>query len=109
LIDDPKPSTILQTVKLPIVEMERCVMAFRRFADVSENQQMCVGGIPGEDSCGGDSGGPLMKVNSLDGPPKYYFIGIVSFGAKSCGASRTPAIYSRVATYTTWILNNMHP
>ncbi|XP_011874753.1 PREDICTED: uncharacterized protein LOC105565840 [Vollenhovia emeryi] len=78
-INDPKPSIILQTVKLPVVEMDRCVIAFKSYADVSGKQQMCVGGIPGEDSCGGDSGGPLMKVESLDGPPKYYLIGIVSF------------------------------
>lgn len=109
MIDDPKPSIILQTVKLPIVDMDRCVMAFRSYTDVSGNEQMCVGGVPGEDSCGGDSGGPLMKVESLNGPPKYYFIGIVSFGTKSCGASKTPAVYSRVATYTTWILNNIVP
>ncbi|KAG5334970.1 EAST protease, partial [Acromyrmex charruanus] len=108
-INDPKPSTILQTVKLPIVKMDRCVMAFRRYAEISEDRQMCVGGVPGRDSCGGDSGGPLMQVNSLNGPPKYYFIGIVSFGQKSCGVSETPAIYSRVAAYTTWILNTMHP
>ncbi|XP_011629948.1 CLIP domain-containing serine protease 2-like [Pogonomyrmex barbatus] len=108
-INDPKPSTILQTVKLPIVEMDKCVIAFKSYADVSGNQQMCVGGIPGQDSCGGDSGGPLMKVESLNGPPRYHLIGIVSFGAKSCGASTTPAIYSNVAMYITWILDQMHP
>ncbi|KYM76561.1 Serine protease easter [Atta colombica] len=107
--DDPKPSTILQTVKLPIVKMDGCIMAFRRYAEVSEDQQMCVGGVPGHDSCSGDSGGPLMQVNSLNGPPKYYFIGIVSFGTKSCGTFKTPAIYSKVAAYITWILNTMHP
>lgn len=85
------------------------MVAFKSYANVSENQQMCVGGVPGEDSCGGDSGGPLMKVESLNGPPKYYFIGIVSFGATSCGASKTPAVYSKIAMYTTWILNNMLP
>ncbi|KAG5321096.1 EAST protease, partial [Pseudoatta argentina] len=89
--------------------MDRCVMAFRRNAEISEDRQMCVGGVPGRDSCGGDSGGLLMQVNSLNGPPKYYFIGIVSFGQKSCGVSETHAIYSRVAAYTTWILNTMHP
>lgn len=77
---------------------------------MSEHDQMCVGGIIGEDSCGGDSGGPLMKVLSDERPPpKYYLIGIVSFGAKACGASRTPAIYSRIAAYTTWILDNIQP
>jgi len=89
--------------------MDGCTMAFRRYAEVSEDQQMCVGGVPGHDSCSGDSGGPLMQVNSLNGPPKYYFIGIVSFGTKSCGVFETPAVYSKVAAYITWILNTMHP
>ena len=70
---------------------------------------MCVGGEIGKDSCGGDSGGPLMKVEVLDGPPKYYLIGIVSFGAKHCGESTTPAVYSRVSSYITWILDNVSP
>lgn len=70
---------------------------------------MCVGGIIGEDSCGGDSGGPLMKVEAVDGPPKYYFLGVVSFGAKHCGESSTPAVYSRIAEYLRWILDNMRP
>lgn len=68
---------------------------------------MCVGGVPGEDSCGGDSGAPLMKVESQDGPPRYYLIGIVSFGAKNCGASTTPAINANVAKYITWILDRI--
>ncbi|XP_070528707.1 spaetzle-processing enzyme-like isoform X1 [Cardiocondyla obscurior] len=106
-INKPKPSIILQTVKLPVVEMDRCVIAFRSYADISEDEQMCVGGVPGQDSCGGDSGGPLMKAESLDGPPKYYLLGVVSFGTKACGASRTPAIYSKIARYITWILNNI--
>lgn len=89
--------------------MDKCLQSvLSNFAAMSEQEQMCVGGIIGEDSCGGDSGGPLMKVLSDEGP-RYYLIGIVSFGAKACGASRTPAIYSRVAAYTTWILDNIQP
>ncbi|KMQ96719.1 serine protease easter [Lasius niger] len=109
-INDPQPSTILQTIKLPVVEMDRCLQsALSNFAEMSEQQQMCVGGVIGQDSCGGDSGGPLMKVQSLNGPPRYYLIGVVSFGAKACGASKIPAIYSKVAAYTIWILDHVHP
>ncbi|KAM0737338.1 CLIP domain-containing serine protease HP8 [Formica fusca] len=108
-INDPQPSTILQTIKIPIVKMDRCVQSFKNFAQMSEQHQMCVGGVLGEDSCGGDSGGPLMKVQSLNGLTRYYFIGIVSFGAKACGASQTPAIYSKIAAYTTWILKHISP
>ncbi|XP_014477727.1 PREDICTED: serine protease easter [Dinoponera quadriceps] len=105
-INDPKPSTILQTVKLPIVDTNRCQISFKSYTNI-DNRQMCVGGVLGEDSCGGDSGGPLMKVESSDGPPRYYFIGIVSFGAKNCGGSLTPAVYSKIAEYVTWILDHI--
>ncbi|XP_067203996.1 CLIP domain-containing serine protease HP8-like [Linepithema humile] len=107
--DDPKPSIILQTIKLPIVEIDRCAKAFKSYTTV-DDKQMCVGGVLGQDSCGGDSGGPLMKVESQDGtPPRYYLIGIVSFGAKFCGSSTMPAVYSSIAKYITWILDHISP
>ncbi|XP_072749673.1 melanization protease 1-like [Anoplolepis gracilipes] len=108
-INNPKSSIILQTLKLPVLEMGRCIKSFKSFTELSGQQQMCAGGVVGEDSCGGDSGGPLMKVQSLNGPPRYYFIGIVSFGAKACGSFTTPAIYSKVAAYIPWILQNISP
>lgn len=70
---------------------------------------MCVGGKIGYDSCTGDSGGPLMKVEAVDGPPKYYLIGIVSFGSKQCGKFAIPAVYTQVSQYLTWILNHLKP
>ncbi|XP_024938860.1 uncharacterized protein LOC107265735 [Cephus cinctus] len=105
-INDPRPSTILQTIRLPIVDVERCRKAFKSHADVGE-EQICVGGVIGQDSCGGDSGGPLMKVESVHGPPKYFIIGLVSFGAKHCGESMTPAVYTKMSYYLSWILNNI--
>ncbi|XP_066996045.2 CLIP domain-containing serine protease B4 [Anabrus simplex] len=107
-IDTPKPSAILQTIKLAVVDNERCVDAFRMHADIGPTQ-MCVGGIVGQDSCGGDSGGPLMKVDVLDdGPPRYYLLGVVSFGAKRCGATTMPGVYTRMSSYMYWVMENMH-
>ncbi|RLU16061.1 hypothetical protein DMN91_011819 [Ooceraea biroi] len=104
----PKTSTTLLTVKLPVVELERCKQAFSKHVDIGD-QQMCVGGVLGRDSCSGDSGGPLMKVESESGPPRYYLLGIVSFGVRHCGGTTTPAIYTKVAKYITWILDNISP
>lgn len=104
-IDDPKTSIILQTIKMPIVPLTQCVTSFQRHASIN-GKQMCVGGKLGQDSCGGDSGGPLMKVDVVD-QPRYYFIGLVSFGAKQCGSSTNPAVYTRIAAYLDWILDNM--
>nr|CAD7400073.1 unnamed protein product [Timema poppensis] len=107
-IDNPKPSIKLQTIKLPVVDNEKCEVAFKYHADIGSTQ-MCVGGVVGQDSCGGDSGGPLMYVDTVgDDVPRYYLIGVVSFGAKRCGATTMPGVYTRVSYYLEWIMNNMH-
>lgn len=38
--------------------------------------QLCLGGVIGKDSCGGDSGGPIMKVSSLNYKFKLVIISI---------------------------------
>ncbi|XP_012265988.2 uncharacterized protein LOC105691829 [Athalia rosae] len=107
-IHSQKTSKILQTVKLPLVDLERCKRAFRFRAQIG-HEQLCGGGILGEDSCAGDSGGPVMKVEALDGPPRYYLIGVVSFGVMHCGESTTPAVYTKMSEYASWILENIEP
>lgn len=72
---------------------------------VNENQ-VCGGGVEGEDSCNGDSGGPLMVVKE-GGTPRWFVIGIVSYGALSCGGDKVPAIYTRVSAYLPWILDKL--
>lgn len=105
----PTGSRILQTVKLPVVERQLCSEAFKRHAYIDDDQ-LCVGGVVGQDSCGGDSGGPLMKVDVVEEQsPRYYIFGIVSFGAKHCGATTMPAVYTKVASYIYWILDNITP
>lgn len=99
-------SDILQTVKLPVVNSTRCKRAFRR-TELSDDKQMCVGGENGRDSCNGDSGGPMLKAEVVDGPPRYYQIGVVSFGVRNCGGTATPGVYSRTSYYMSWILNNI--
>ena len=41
--------------------------------------------ITGEDSCSGDSGGPLFSRKGTDFKETKYLVGIVSFGTKKCG------------------------
>lgn len=52
-----------------------------------------------EDSCYGDSGGPLLVSNSEDGIETQ--VGIVSFGSKKCG--EFPGIYTRTSSTYSWI------
>ena len=41
--------------------------------------------ISGEDSCNGDSGGPLLAHDARSFKEPKYLLGIVSFGTKKCG------------------------
>ena len=57
--------------------------------------------IGGEDSCLGDSGGPLWRVLGST-KPKAFIIGVVSRGL-NCANSKAPGVYARVKQYLPWI------
>lgn len=55
------------------------------------------------DSCRGDSGGPLIDVDSNT------VLGITSWGIGTCGYGRHyPSAYTRVAAYTEWIATEIN-
>jgi len=64
---------------------------------------ICAGDDTGNDSCGGDSGGPLYTAAKPGQPARL--IGIVSWGPKDCGNSRFPGVYTQVANQkiATWV------
>lgn len=54
------------------------------------------------DACEGDSGGPLMQVaNSVSGP-RYYLVGLVSYGTLKCGDGI--GVYTKLTAYMPTIL-----
>lgn len=57
------------------------------------------------DSCAGDSGGPFMQLADSENGPRYYIVGIVSYGHRICGIA--PAIYTKVSAYMKFILDAM--
>ncbi|XP_042299907.1 serine protease 55-like, partial [Sceloporus undulatus] len=57
----------------------------------------------GRDACQGDSGGPLMCRPPSSSPQKrWYQVGIVSWG-RSCAATKSPGVYTRVSNYHSWM------
>ena len=62
--------------------------------------------IIGEDSCNGDSGGPLMSQRGSDFKNTKYLVGIVSFGTYRC-AEGYPGVYTSIEYYLPWIKRNM--
>jgi len=98
-------SDILQKVDVPYQEAEVCTDEFREFRTrFNGDLQMCAGGVPGKDSCNGDSGGGLVTSENPDLP--WMQVGIVSFGNSDCSAG-TPSIYTRVDSFIPWIAKNM--
>lgn len=91
------------------MKRENCQKLLAKKTVITE-KQLCAGGVIGKDSCGGDSGGPLMLIDSVEGqPPKYFLIGLVSFGTKRCAKTNLPAVYTRIAYFLPWILDNIQP
>lgn len=64
---------------------------------------LCAGGVAGEDSCSGDSGGPLISPAS-GGVPRV--VGIVSSGPDPCAQAGLPAQYTEVAAFIPWLETN---
>ena len=65
--------------------------------EITEN--MLCAGRPGQDSCHGDSGGPLMTKEWNH----FSVIGVVSWGSPQCGHPTAPGVYSRVTRQIQWI------
>ncbi|XP_063831600.1 transmembrane protease serine 9-like [Ostrinia nubilalis] len=106
--EDGLQSPVLLSVELPIVSNAACTKVYKDNPRISE-RQLCAGGVQDKDSCGGDSGGPLMYPgNVLNRGERYVQRGIVSFGSKRCGIGGFPGVYTRVAHYMDWILDNIH-
>eukprot|EP00092_Neocalanus_flemingeri_P034504 GFUD01037517.1.p1 GENE.GFUD01037517.1~~GFUD01037517.1.p1 ORF type:complete len:430 (+),score=115.47 GFUD01037517.1:90-1379(+) len=99
-----------QQLALPVVSNQQCAdkysQLFRRdvSADIRIGEHLCAGGVRGQDSCNGDSGGPLIGREGAVSP--YILVGVVSAGTKTC-AIGAPGIFTRVTSYMDWIVQNL--
>jgi len=98
-------SVIQQKLKLPLLSKAKCMDKNNNF--IPRKTQLCAGGVEGEDSCRGDSGGGLfIQESETERDTAWYLIGIVSFGSRECGNGRA-GLYTRVTEFIPWIKNNM--
>jgi len=97
----------LRYAQLKEIELEECREKYDNFLRRSRKKallttnQLCAGDDKA-DACGGDSGGPLLHLNS---DYSWMVVGIVSFGPSSC-AREVPGVYTKVANYLDWIREN---
>ncbi|CAG9774041.1 unnamed protein product [Ceutorhynchus assimilis] len=104
--EDGHKSSVLLKASVPVLPLSTCQKIYDRFAPI-KSSQICAGGYKGQDSCAGDSGGPLIYTGMVDGSPRYIQYGIVSFGPRECGTEGQPGIYTRVGSHLMWILDNL--
>ncbi|XP_045137043.1 serine protease grass-like [Portunus trituberculatus] len=97
-------SKILQRAPIPYQKRAACEVEYLSYLGEG---QLCFGGRNRQDSCFGDSGGPVMQ--SKAGTGQYTQLGIVSYGKKICGTVGVPAVYTNVAHYRSWILQCLKP
>jgi len=62
------------------------------------DEMLCAGNNEA-DACSGDSGSPLLYLNS---DFRWMVAGVVSFGPSSCG-NKAPGVYAKVEKYISWI------
>ncbi|XP_044148521.1 granzyme A-like [Bufo gargarizans] len=85
----------LMEVSVSVMNRTECQELFKA-VKITKNRICTSVGPRGEDSCEGDSGGPLIYNN--------IFRGILSFGSQPCGKRRGAAVYTRLTKeYVDWI------
>lgn len=92
-------SKVLMEIKVPI---QRSVVCKASTELEITDKMFCAGYSKGQthrDTCKGDSGSPLVA----EGGGKYYAIGIVSFGEKSCLSKGKYGFYVLVHKFMPWI------
>uniref|UniRef100_A0A182KCE2 CLIP domain-containing serine protease n=1 Tax=Anopheles christyi TaxID=43041 RepID=A0A182KCE2_9DIPT len=75
-------------------------------ASIDGVEQICAVPQSEQDTCRGDTGGPLMYQSPAEGP--WYLMGVGSF-RKQCAIVGEPAVYTNVAAFIDWIVDNLEP
>ncbi|XP_058449201.1 venom protease [Malaya genurostris] len=93
----------LQSLEVPLTSWDQCVRAYSSTGALQstksiDGEWMCAGG-EGRDACLGFGGAPLI----IRERSRYGQIGIMSFGAETCGALNMPSVYTSIAHYAQWI------
>ncbi|CAL1292238.1 unnamed protein product [Larinioides sclopetarius] len=86
---------------VPLVNTKQCKKKHYKYTKYIGAFTICAGGKQFEDSCEGDSGGPL-QIQDVCG--RWTLLGLVSWG-DGCGHSSLPGVYARVQYFFKWILD----
>lgn len=93
----PRPPS-LQEITFKVWDNSECSTIYGSTAPGGITDHMLCAGQQGQDSCMGDSGGPMTTLVG----DHYEQIGIVSWGI-ACGKREFPGVYTRVGKMRPWI------
>lgn len=86
---------VLQQLTVSIMDRNTCNL--RTYHDGAITKNMMCAESNRRDTCRGDSGGPLVCGDAVEA--------VVTWGSRVCGNRRKPGVFTRVATYLSWIEN----
>ncbi|KRT84161.1 Trypsin, partial [Oryctes borbonicus] len=85
-------SDVKLKLRIKVTENQACDNTYRSVRVKINDAQLCAGGVRGQDSCRGDSGGPLMQALPVNRDLYFYVLGVVSFGPSPCGMQGWPGV-----------------
>ncbi|KAJ2938196.1 hypothetical protein O0L34_g18535 [Tuta absoluta] len=100
-------TNLLRSATVPILSTEQCIKwhQIKQISVEIHSEMICAGHSDGhQDACLGDSGGPLIVLDS----GRYYLAGITSAGF-GCGVDHQPGIYHNVRLTAPWIKQLISP
>eukprot|EP01024_Parvocaulis_polyphysoides_P062666 TRINITY_DN718_c0_g1_i1.p2 TRINITY_DN718_c0_g1~~TRINITY_DN718_c0_g1_i1.p2 ORF type:complete len:211 (-),score=10.34 TRINITY_DN718_c0_g1_i1:59-634(-) len=93
----------------PVEECNQIVKSVNPIFDINPEKMVCLKNQR-QDTCGGDSGGPVVIADNNYGigtrgePSKDILIGLTSWGpATTCDQLGMPGVYNNVGSYVDWI------
>ena len=96
----PQPDN-LQGANLNTVVKSGCQ---DRFTFVGDAPLVCVGGRNvNQNSCAGDSGGPMAMATVVNSQRRYHLLGVTSFGYRPCASDTSAYASLNSAAIVAWI------
>ncbi|KAH8381281.1 hypothetical protein KR093_001716, partial [Drosophila rubida] len=103
-------SSASSTLLKAVVTRQDLDVCRKYYTSATLNQNhICAVGDRKQETCRGDSGGPLFSKNSFKNTTRFVQYGVISFGGLSCGINQNqPGVFASVLDMLPWITQNLY-
>ncbi|XP_073818449.1 serine protease grass-like isoform X2 [Musca autumnalis] len=100
-------SNVLLKARVKQLPLSSCSTAYS--IRLSDTRHLCAGDeTVGRDTCGGDSGGPLIQFAPYNVKKRFIQYGVVASGRYACKFdNKLPGVYTNVSNFMPWITHNI--